>query len=100
MREDVYKLFISKYKSMGEDRFYRFLLSYAMDKIANFEKKDISPEVELIGYYEKFLQLYRREGEIDYLELAKIFRKAGNKIYRVLLKTNSINKNNKFLNVV
>ena len=56
--------------------------------------------MELMEYYDMFLKLYRREGEAIYLELAKQFRRAGHKIYRIILKKGLTERNNKFLNIV
>lgn len=113
--EEAKKLFLDKYSSIGDEKFYKFLLTYAINKIvANQEEqvkpnkgyrgkvqpKGISPEMELMDYYEKFLILYRREGNPAYLEVAKIFRKASHKIYRMLRKKEAIPMNGKFLNMV
>jgi len=113
--EEAKKLFLDKYASIGDEKFYKFLLNYAINKVVanqeepaksnkgqrgKFQPKGISPEMELMDYYDKFLVLYRREGDIAYLEVAKIFRKASHKIYRMLLKKNAISMNNRFLNAV
>lgn len=95
--------FLSKYLSMGPDKFYRSLLGYSIKKIvaAKQEKKEhLTINLELLDYYDQLIILYRREGDVNYLELAKLFRKAAHKIYRFLLKENLTNKNNKFLNLV
>lgn len=107
--EEAKKLFVTKFSSFGNEKFYKFLLNYAVTRIINNEesKKDnqevtgLSPELELMDYYERFLILYRRENEIVYLEIAKLFRKASHKIYRIMLKKNMIKKDReKFLNLV
>lgn len=95
--------FIDKYKSIGEQKFYNFLLTYAINKIILIKDKSykgISPEIELLEYHDKFLILYRRGGEEANLELCKLFRKAAHKIYRIMLKKNMINKNLKFISAV
>jgi hypothetical protein len=99
--DEVKELFIKKFESAGQERFYKFLITYSLEKASSpTTKKGPSPELELINYEEKFLQLYRRENEDVYLDIAKQFRRAANKIYRILLKQNIIKYNNKFLNLV
>ncbi len=95
--------FLPKYLSSGDDKFYKFLLVYALNKIVLFKLQDFkgtSPEVELLFYHDKFMALHRREGNIEFFKIAKIFRKAAHKIYRAMLKKNMIEKSNKFLNLV
>ncbi len=95
--------FVPKYLATGEQKFYRFLLLYALNKLIYIEKdafKGKSPELEFLEYYDQFIILYRREGEEVYLELARCFRKAAHKVYRVMLKKNMTEKNAKFLNLV
>ena len=98
--DEVKDLFIKKYREAGYDKFYRFLITYSLDKVSNPKTKSITPEIELMGYYDKFLQLYHRENEPIYLEIAKQFRRAANKVYRILLKTDKTQFSNKFLNVI
>jgi hypothetical protein len=95
--------FVPKYKASGDEKFYKFLLMYALNKLVYIEKgsyKGISPELELLDYHDQFLVLYRREGEQVYLDLAYVFRRAAHKVYRVLLKKKMTNKSNKFLQLV
>jgi hypothetical protein len=97
------KEFVPKYQAVGESKFYRFLLLYALNKLIYIEKgsyKGISPETEFLDYYEQFIILYRREGEEVYLDLARVFRRAAHKIYRVMLKKKMAEKNPRFLNLV
>lgn len=95
--------FIEKYLSIGEQKFYRFLLIYALNKLILISKdsyKGTSPELEFLNYHDKFIVLYRREGDESYLQVAKIFRKTAHKVYRIMLKKNMTNSNEKFLNLV
>lgn len=97
------KQFVAKYKAIGEDAFYKFLLMYALNKLVVIEQgnyKGITPNIEFMDYYDRLVILYRREGDIMYLEIAKIFRKVAHKIYRIMLKKNMSTHNNKFLNLV
>ena len=97
------KEFVPKYLAAGEQKFYRFLIVYALNKLIFIEKGDykgICPELEFIDYYDQLIILYRREGEAVYLDLARVFRKAGHKMYRVMLKKKMTEKNLKFLNLV
>ena len=101
MQSDIKKLFINKYSALGEERFFKFLISYALKRIVDIDTGKYNPAMELIDYYDMFLKLYRREGDIIYLDIARQFRKAANKIYRILLNKKMIKKNNdKFLNIV
>lgn len=104
MSSDVLKTkFLPKYLTDGETKFYNFLLFYAVSKLMLLEKKEysgISPNLELLGYYDQFIILYRREGKEVYLQIAKIFRKAAHKIYRIMLKKQIVSRNDKFLNLV
>jgi hypothetical protein len=97
------KQFVPKYLSSGEAKFYNSLLFYAVGKLMAIDKKEyngISPNLELLEYHDQFIILYRREGEEIYLEIAKVFRKAAHKIYRIMLKKQLSPRNGKFLNLV
>lgn len=107
--EEAKKLFVSKFSSFGNEKFYKFLLNYAVNRlITNEELKKgpkaeptgLSPEAELMDYHDRFLILYRRESDVVYLEIAKLFRKAAHKIYRIMLKKDMIERDGKFLNLV
>src|ERR1700752_5404612 len=103
LTDEMKQLFLTKYKEFGGEKFYKFILNYAVAKIATNDEvtvKSSSAEIELLHFHVKFLLYYRRENNDQYLEMAKIFRKAAHKLYRILIKKNSINKNNRFLNVV
>ena len=95
--------YVAQYNAFGPDRFYRSLLSEAVAEIAKIkdgEYKGTSPELRLLESAENFLQRFRREGNNIYLELSRTFRRAGHRIYRVMLKSKMIGKNTKFLNLV
>ncbi len=95
--------YLPKFLSEGKDRFYRILLFHQLYKILLIKKglyKGVSPEIEYMEYYNHFLLLSRREGEESYLEMAKVFRKAAHKLYRILIKLELTEKNLKFLNLV
>lgn len=101
--EGLKKEFVPKYLAAGELKFYRFLLLYALNKLIHMDKgslKGKSPELEFLDYYDQFIILYRREGEEIYLDLARVFRKTGHKVYRVMLKKKMTEKNSRFLNLV
>ena len=104
MSVDVLKqTFIPKYLATGEQKFYRFLLIYALNKLIAIERGVYTgevPNVEFLNYHDRFIILYRREGEEVYLQVARIFRKAAHKIYRVMLKKKMTEINPKFLNLV
>lgn len=101
--EAIKKEFVPKYLAAGEPKFYRLLLLYALNKLIHIEKgsfKGKSPEMEFLDVYDQFIILYRREGEEVYLDLARVFRKAAHKVYRVMLKKKMTPKNERFLNLV
>lgn len=100
---DNLKIFAVKYKELGAYRFYRFLMVHALNKLVLIDKneyKSVLPNLELIEYHDKFIILYRREGDEIYLEIAKLFRKVAHKIYRIMLKKNMTPPNRKFLTLV
>jgi hypothetical protein len=99
--DSIKKLFINKYYTVGEEKFYKFLITYALNRVVEPANNKIvyNPAIELMDYYDMFLKLYRKEGEKIYLDLAKQFRRAGHRIYRIGLKKGLMEKNNKFLNV-
>ncbi len=95
--------FVEKYKQIGEQKFYNFLLTYALNRLVITNSKghkSTSPELELLEYCDKFLVSYRRSGDETYLEISKVFRKAAHKIYRIMIKKNMTSKNLKFMNLV
>ncbi len=101
--EALKKEFVPKYLAAGESKFYRLLTVYGVKKMMEIEKgtyKGISPELHFLESYNQFIILYRREGEEVYLALARVFRRAAHKIYRLMLKKNMTEKNTKFLNLV
>lgn len=100
MPDNVKTSFLLKYSSDGAIKFYDFLIEYAHNRINNNELTSPTPEIEFINYYERFLYFYREEENPLYLEVAKIFRKAGNKIYRDMLDLGLTNTNNKFFNII
>jgi hypothetical protein len=104
MSEDVLKKeFVTRYIAVGEQKFYNFLLFYALNKlvlISQNKYNGVLPSIEFLEYHDRFIILYRRDGDDMYLKIAKLFRKAGHKIYRIMLKKNMIIKNEKFLNLV
>ena len=97
------KEFVPKYLQAGAPKFYDFLINYALTKLIAIDKenyKGIYPDIEFLTYYEKFLILYRREGDDVFMDIAKIFRKASHKVYRIMLKKNMTEVNSKFLRAV
>ncbi len=96
--ETTNKKYLELYKNQGEDKFYKYLIFHAISRIAVHGAK--SPELELLSLYEVFLILYRRENKSEYMKMAKLFRKAAHKVYRMMLKMDLDRRNAKFLNVV
>lgn len=102
--DDLKQKFMKPYLSYGKDKFYRFILFSQLNKlvlITNGTYKGASPDLECLDNYDQFLILFRREGDISYLDVAKLFRKAAHKIHRIMLKQKMIiDNNNKFLKLV
>ena len=95
--------FIVKYKACGDSKFYRFLLTYALNKLIAIEKgthKGDAPNIEFLKYYDHFLVSYRRCGDELYLHVARLFRKASHKIYRIMLQKGMTEIDGRFLNLV
>jgi len=94
---------VIKFSSDGEDKFYRFLTVLGVQKLIEIENglhKGIPPHLEYLDCHDRFIVLYRREGDEIYLRIAKTLRKAAHKIYRVMLKKHMTNPNSKFLTLV
>ena len=105
--EIITKDFLAKYVKDGEEKFYKFLIYYALNKLtvikegkSKSKSKRQTPELEFMDYHDQLIIMYRREGEVVYCDLAKLFRKAAHKIYRVMLKKDLTPRNAKFLNMV
>jgi hypothetical protein len=95
--------FIAKYLAVGPHKFFNFILVHALNKLVLMEKgtyKGNNPDLEFLEYYDKLIILYRREGDENFLEIARLFRKAAHKIYRIMLKKKLTPYNGKFLNLV
>ncbi len=99
MKKDI----LQKYLSEGEAKFYKSILMLAINKIVVIEREKYSgvfPHLELLEIYNQFVILYRREGDEKLINIARLFRRAAHKIYRLMLKRKMTNKNDKFLNLV
>lgn len=94
---------VPKFIANGEQKFYRSILLLALQKLIATEKgiyKGIPPHLEYLEYHDRFLILYRREGDEVYLRIAKMLRKVAHKIYRIMLKKKMTPPNTKFLTLV
>jgi hypothetical protein len=100
--EFLKKEFINKYVALGPEKFYNALLFYSVKRLVSSDedKTKLPINLELLDHSEQLIILYRREGDENCLEAAKICRRAAHKIYRVMLKKNLTPRNNKFLNLV
>lgn len=101
--DSLKETYVSKYLLIGGDKFYRLLLTNALNKVIIIQEGksgSITPDLELLKNYNSFLTLYRREGDTTFLEISKIFRKAANKVYRIMLKQGLTEFNDKFLNIL
>lgn len=95
--------FIDKYLTIGPKKFFNYILVNALNKLVLMEKgtyKGNSPDLDFLEYHDKLMILYRRDGSEAYLEIARLFRKAAHKVYRIMLKKNLTSYNGKFLNLV
>lgn len=100
LTEDAKKVFIDKFTQTGKEQFYTFLMKYASDRLNKGELQKPTPEIELLNYHDKFLALYRKENNIEFLEIAKTFRRAAQKVYMIMLDVGLAEKSSKFLNIV
>jgi hypothetical protein len=95
--------FVPKYLAVGDEKFYHHLIMIAMLKVILIKQgnyKETSPEILFLDLHDQFLLLYRREGDETFLQVAKVFRRAAHKMYRVLLKQKLCSYNSQFLNIV
>lgn len=101
--DDLKQKIMETYRAYGKDKFYRSILFCQLNKlvlISNGTYKGISPDLECLENYDQFLILFRREGDQNYLDIAKLFRKVAHKVHRIMLKQKMTIYNNKFLKLV
>lgn len=101
--EGIKDSLLPKFIANGEGKFYRSIIFLALQKLILIESgtfKGMPPHLEYLEYHDKFMILYRREGDQVYCSIARMLRKAAHKIYRIMLKKNMTQKNAKFLNLV
>lgn len=97
MKDELKQKIIHHYLTIGPEQFYSWLIAYARDQI----EIGASPHFDLLNRSKQFFQIYRSSKEEVYRELSFIFRRASNKIYRIMLKRQLINPNRrKFFNLV
>jgi hypothetical protein len=97
------KELLPKFLQDGDVKFYRSLLILALNKLVLLSQdnyKGTLPNLELLDYHDQFIILYRREGDEVYLTVAKVFRRAAHKIYRIMLKKKMCNTDKRFLNLL
>jgi hypothetical protein len=101
--EGIKENLVPEFMANGEPKFYRTILFLAMQKLVLMNKglyRGIPPNLEYLEYHDRFIILYRREGDELYLRIAKMLRKAAHKIYRIMLKKNMTSPDPRFLNLV
>ena len=94
---------VPEFLANGEEKFYRTIIFLALQKLVLISKdsyRGVPPHLEYLDYHDRFIILYRREGDDVYLRIAKMLRKAAHKIYRIMLKKNMTPPHPKFLNLV
>lgn len=94
---------VPEFLANGEEKFYRSIIFLALQKLVLIDKgayKGMPPHLEYLDYHDRFIILYRREGDEVYLKIAKMLRKAAHKIYRIMLKKKMTPPHPKFLNLV
>jgi hypothetical protein len=99
----IKKDIVEQYRSIGKERFYQSLLAHGNAKSMLMQKGQydgVSPEIEMMEGYDKFLILYREDDEEAFLEIANLMRRAGHIIYRNLLNKKLTSVNDRFLNRV
>lgn len=92
--EDV-KKFLHKYSMVGDEKFYIFLVKFSLEQ--PFVRGERSSALKLMDYHTIFLKLYRKEGDEIYSDIARVFRKAAHKVFRVLCRRGLESRNNVFL---
>lgn len=92
--EDVRK-FLHKYSMVGDEKFYNFLVKFSLDQRSIPDER--SSALKLMDYHAVFLKLYRKEGDEIYADIARVFRKAAHKVFRVLCRRGLESRNNIFL---
>lgn len=93
----------TQYLELGEHKFYNKIILLALERVVSISEnsyKGTYPHIEYLSFYDKLYILYKQEGDEVWLNMAKLFRKASNKIYRTLLKKKLIENNNKFFNII
>lgn len=97
------KELIPKFLQDGNDKFYRSLLMLALNKLILLSQGNYRgglPNLELLDHHDQFIILYRREGEEVCLNIARVFRRAAHKIYRIMLKKQMCETDKRFLNLL
>ena len=104
MSLDVLKReFVPKFLIIGKEKFYKFLLVFATNKLMLINKgtyNGIYPDLEYLEYYDNLIILYRREGTTELLEMGKLFRRASHRIHRIMIKKDMTKENDRFLHAV
>ena len=101
--ESIKESLVPQYIAGGEEKFYRSIIFLALQKLILMQKgayRGLPPHLEYLEYYDRFIILYRREGDEVYRSIARMLRKAAHKIYRIMLKKNMTPPNPKFLTLV
>jgi|JI7StandDraft_1071085.scaffolds.fasta_scaffold540891_2 hypothetical protein len=96
MENEILKLY-----ERGSEVLYAKLILDALSKIKSLpESREEYPDLLLLKMAEAYLGIYRRDQQKKMLEISKVFRRAGHKVHRILVKKKKIKKNRKFLNIV
>jgi hypothetical protein len=91
---------LEAYSSIGEQRFYRLLLSNGIKQLASMPSELPHPELQYLDMSDKLLILFRREKQPIYLDLSRIFRRAAHKLYKVSKQIGLSATNKRFLQLV
>lgn len=91
------KSILTLYKSIGNNKLYKVLISTGIYEIAN---GSIDIDDKYLDFYKSHLALYRRGEDEDNLSISKIYRRAAHKLNRILIKIGKKPKSAKFLRLV
>lgn len=94
----IKETYSKEFEKIGSEKFFESVFSSAKKSIKN---KDLSTEIIIIDQADSFFALYRKTGNENYSEIAKILRKVAHKIYRIKRAQNGeMPTNRRFLELV
>lgn len=90
--------FLTRFKQVGSSRFEQELQKHSLEEILNPESNLVHIELQRVSSY--FVSEFRKTNNEQYRDLAIIFRKVANLVYRKLRCLNRTKYNANFFNSV